>query len=132
MNINELTGLVIDSCIKIHSKIGPSCFEKVYEEILFYELNKKGLYVERQVFLSIDYEALYIKNAYKLDLLVENRLILELKAVNPLPAVYFKQVKTQLSLLNIKHGILLNFKEELMKNGIFRVFNNFGREKMTD
>jgi len=131
MTINELTGVVVDKCVKIHSKIGPGCFEKAYEEILYHELAKEGLYVERQILLPIDYDELHIKNAYRLDLLVENMLILELKSLTPLPAVYFKQVRTQLSLLNLKHGMLLNFKVELMKNGIFRIFNNFGKERIT-
>jgi GxxExxY protein len=130
MTTNELTGLVINSCIKIHSKVGPGCFEKVYEEILYYELAKLGLAVERQVLLPIDYESLHIESAYKLDLLVNKRLIIEIKSVFPLPPVFFNQVQTQLSLLNLKHGMLLNFKVPLMREGIHRVFNNFGKEEM--
>jgi GxxExxY protein len=76
MHINELTGIVVDICIKIHSKIGPGCFEKVYEEIFYYELIKRGLKVRRQVFLPIDYEELHIEKAYKLDLLVEEMLVI--------------------------------------------------------
>jgi GxxExxY protein len=129
MTINELTGIVVNTCIKIHSKVGPGCFEKVYEEILYHELTKMGLHVQRQVLLPIDYEELHIEKAYKLDLIVENISVLELKSLTPLPAVYFKQIKTQLSLLNLKHGMLLNFKVDLMKNGIYRIFNNFGKEK---
>jgi len=132
MSINELTGIVVNLCIKIHSKVGPGCFEKVYEEILYYELSKLDLNVQRQVFLAIDYEELHIEKAYKLDLLVENILVLELKSITPLPTVYFNQIKTQLSFLNLKHGMLLNFKVDLMKNGIYRIFNNFGREKLTE
>ncbi len=130
MNINTLTGIVINQCIKIHSKIGPGCFERVYEEILYFELIKFGFKVERQLLLPIEYEELKIENAYKLDLLVEDMLVLELKTLHPLPPVYFTQIRTQLSLLNLKHGILLNFKVELMKDGIYRVYNNFGREKL--
>lgn len=132
MSINELTGVIVDLCIKIHSKVGPGCYEKVYEEVLYYELVKLGYQVDRQVLLPIQYEDLYIDKAYKLDLLVEERLILELKSVYPLPPVYFKQIKTQLSLLNLKHGMILNFKVELMKDGIHRVYNNFGREFLKD
>jgi GxxExxY protein len=128
MSINELTGIVVDLCIKIHSRVGPGCFEKVYEEILYYELIKLGYKVERQVLLPIQYDELHIERAYKLDLLVEDMLILELKSVYPLPTVYFKQIRTQLSLLNLKHGMILNFKVELMKDGIHRVYNNFGKE----
>jgi len=130
MDINKLTGIVVDLCIKIHSKIGPGCYERVYEEILYYELTKLNLIVERQLLLPIEYEKLHIQNAYKLDLLIENKLVLELKSVYPLPSVYFKQLRTQLSLLNLKHGMLINFKVELMKDGIHRVFNNFGNEEM--
>lgn len=128
--INELTELVIGLCIKIHSRIGPGCFEKVYEEILYYELNKLGLLVKRQLLLPVEYEELYIKDAYKIDLLVENRLVIELKSVHPLPPVYFNQVQTQLSLLNLKHGMLANFKVPKMKEGIHRVYNNFGKEEL--
>jgi GxxExxY protein len=130
MEIDELTGIVVDCCIKIHSKVGPGCFEKVYEEILYYELSRLGLGVKRQKLLPIDYEDLHIENAYKLDLLVEDRLVLELKSLQPLPSVYFKQIRTHLSLLNLKHGMILNFKVELMKDGIHRVFNNFGNERL--
>ena len=128
MNINELTAKVVDLCIKIHSKIGPGCFERVYEEILYYELSKLSYKLERQLLLPIKYDELHIRDAYKIDLLVENMLVLELKSVHPLPAVYFNQIRTHLSLLNLKHGMLLNFKVELMKEGIHRVFNNFGKE----
>ncbi len=127
MLIDELTGIVVDLSIKIHSKIGPGCFERVYEELLYYELIKKGLKVKRQVLLPINYEELHIEKAYKLDLLVEDRLVLELKTLYPLPSVSFDQVRTHLSLLNLKHGMLLNFKVSLMKDGIHRVFNNQGR-----
>jgi len=97
---------------------------------LCHELNKQGFKVERQVLLPIKYDNLQIDNAYKLDLLVEDMLVLELNSIHPLPPIFFKQIKTQLSLLNLKYGILLNFKVELMKDGIYRVFNNFAREKL--
>lgn len=127
MEINELTGIIVHTCLKIHNRIGPGCYEKVYEEILYYELVKMDIAVQRQLLLPIEYEALHIPNAYKIDLLVEERLILELKSVYPLPPVYFKQIRTQLSLLNLKHGMILNFKTEKMKDGIHRIFNNSGK-----
>lgn len=130
MHINELTGMVVDLCIKIHSRIGPGCFERVYEEILYYELTKLGIKVERQLLLPIEYDDLFIKDAYKIDLLIDNKLVVELKSIHPLPPVYFNQIRTHLSLLNLKHGMLINFKVELMKDGIHRVFNNFGREEI--
>jgi GxxExxY protein len=130
LTINELTAIVVDLCIKIHSRVGPGCFERVYEEILYYELTKLGFKVQRQLLLPIQYDELYIKDAYKIDLLVENILVVELKSIYPLPSVYFNQIHTHLSLLNLKHGMLLNFKVALMKDGIHRVFNNFGREEL--
>jgi GxxExxY protein len=128
--INDLTEIVIGLCIKIHSKIGPGCFERVYEEILCYELSKLELDVKRQLLLPIKYEELHVKDAYKIDLLIENRLITELKSIHPLPPVFFNQVQTQLSLINLKHGMLINFKVPKMKEGIHREFNNSGRETL--
>lgn len=130
MDVNKLTGIVVDLCIKIHNRIGPGCFERVYEEILYYELCQLNIEVKRQLLLPIQYEELHIENAYKLDLLVESKLVLELKSIHPLPPIYFNQLRTQLSLLNLKHGMLINFKVELMKDGIHRVFNNFGQEEL--
>lgn len=103
IQIDELTGIVVDHCVKIHSRIGPGCFERVYEEILYHELTKSGFKTQRQCLLPIEYDDLVIENAYKRDILVEDRLILELKTIYPLPTVYFKQIKTHLGLLNLKH-----------------------------
>jgi GxxExxY protein len=91
VSTEELVSIVIDLCIKIHRRIGPGCFEKVYEEVLYYELIKLGYKVDRQLLLPIDYEDLHIEKAYKLDLFVEGQLVLELKSVHPLPSVYFKK-----------------------------------------
>jgi GxxExxY protein len=86
--------------------------------------------VQRQIFLPLIYESLYIEKAYKIDLLVEDMFVIELKSLNPLPLVYFDQIRTQLSLINLKHGLLLNFKVSRMAEGIHRVFNNKGKEKI--
>ena len=130
MDVNKLTGIVVDLCIKIHNRIGPGCFERVYEEILHYELCKLGIDVKRQLLLPINWDDLHLEKAYKLDLLVENKLVIELKSTHPLPPVYFNQLRTRLSILNLKHGMLINFKVDLMKEGIHRVFNNFGKEEV--
>ena len=132
ISIHELTAIVVGLCIKIHKKIGPGFFERVYEEILYYELIKLGLKVRRQFLLPIHWNELYIKDAYKIDLLVEDKLILELKSIFPLPTVYFNQIHTHLSLLNLKHGMLINFKVPKMKEGIYRVFNNIGKEELLE
>lgn len=128
MHINLITGIVVDSCLKIHTAIGPGCFERVYEECLYYELVKKGLKVQRQMLMPISYEGLIIDDAYKMDLLVEEKVVLEIKCASELHAVHFKQLNTYLKLMDLKHGLLLNFKTDLMKDGIHRMFNNRGRE----
>ena len=128
MEANKITAMIVDSCIKIHTAIGPGCYERVYEELLYYELNKLGLNVRRQITMPISYEVLQINDAYKLDLLIEEKVIIEIKSIEHILPVHFKQLNTYLKLMNLKHGILLNFKVDLMKNGIHRVFNNFGNE----
>lgn len=104
--------------LKFIRELGPGCYERVYEEILYYELIKLGLFVKRQLLLPIDYDELHIKNAYKIDLLIEGNLIVELKSKHPLPPVDFSQVHTHLSLTNLKHGMLINFKVSKMKEEI--------------
>lgn len=126
MSVDRITGVVLDCCIKIHSTIGPGCFEKVYEETLNYELCKRGLFVERQQTMPILYENLLIQDAYKMDLLIERKVVIEVKSVERLAPVHFRQLMTYLKLTGLKNGLLLNFDVELMKNGFNRVFNNEG------
>ena len=130
ISINELTEIVIGLCIKIHTRVGPGCYERVYEEILYYELTKLGLLVKRQLLLPIEYDELHIKDAYKIDLLIEDMLIAELKSKHPLPPVDFNQIHTHLSLTGLKHGLLVNFKVPKMKEGVHRAYNNFGKEQL--
>ena len=127
MEINAITGIIVDCSVKIHTAIGPGCFERVYEELLCHELLKRNLEVKRQLTMPISYDGLTIDNAYKLDLLIEDKVIVEIKSVEYLLPVHFKQVMTYLRILNLKNGIILNFKTDLMKEGIHRVFNNLGQ-----
>ncbi len=125
MQTNQLTGIILNTFIKIHSKLGPGLFESVYEEIAYYELTEKcKLKVERQKDVPIFYEELKFDKAFRLDLLVEDKVIIELKSVKELEDVHYKQVMTYLKLMNLKDGILVNFNESLLKNGFKRVFNN--------
>jgi GxxExxY protein len=126
MEIDELTGIVLDSCIKIHTRIGPGCFEKVYQETLYYELYKMGLEIQRQTLMPIEYDELFIRDAYRIDLMVENKLVIEIKSVEKIAAVHFKQVMTYLKLTKLRNGVLLNFNVDLIKHGFHRVFNNEG------
>jgi GxxExxY protein len=126
MDVNKFSGIIVDKAVKIHKLVGPGCYERVYEEILYFELIKAGLKVDRQKLMPIEYEDLVLKDAYKLDLLIEEKVIVEIKSLDVLLAVHFKQVMTYLKLLGLKNGMLLNFKVDLMKEGIHRVFNNNG------
>jgi len=128
MTANQITGIIVDACIKIHNAIGPGCFEKVYEDCLNFELVNRGLNVKRQVLMPVKYEHLLLNDAYKLDLLVEDKVVVEIKTVYELGAIHYIQLNNYLKLLNIKNGMLINFKTDLMKNGIHRVFNNRGTE----
>jgi len=99
----------------------------VYEDLLYYEIQKRNIPVDRQLLLPIRYENIEIPDAYKLDLLVDEMLIIEVKSVEKILGVHYKQLQTYLKLSNLKNGLLLNFKTDLMKDGIHRVFNNFGK-----
>jgi GxxExxY protein len=129
MEVNILTGIVLNTCIKIHTAIGPGCFEKVYEETLYYELIEKNILAERQVLLPITYEKLLIEDAYWVDLLVEKKLIIEIKSLERLAPVHFKQVMTYLKLSDLRNGLLINFGAEWIKDGFHRVFNNEGKNE---
>ena len=126
METNDIIMVIIDASLKIHSAIGPGCFERIYEELLYFELVKRNVNVRRQLLMPIEYEELYLKDAYKLDLLVEDKVIVEIKSIETILPVHFKQVMTYLKLMNLRNGILLNFKVNLMKDGVHRVFNNYG------
>ncbi len=109
MNENELSKIVIGYAIKVHKSLGPGLLESAYEECLFYELNKNGLYVERQKPIPLIYEEVKLDVGYRIDLMVENKLILELKSVDALNEVHLAQILTYLKLSNCKLGLLINF-----------------------
>ena len=123
MEINEITGQIIDAAIKIHRELGPGLFESVYEEVLQYELIKRGFLCERQVILPVYYENIKMEIGFRADLIVEQKVIVELKSVDIVPPVYKKKLLTYLRLSNLQIGLLINFNEELLKNGITRLFN---------
>lgn len=123
MNENELSKIIFDLGLKIHKKFGPGLFENVYEECLFYEIKKFGLEVEKQKILPIVYEELKIDNAYRLDMIVEDKLILEIKTVDFISDVHKAQILTYLKLTNCKLGLILNFRTDVFKNGVKRVVN---------
>ena len=123
MNVTDVLRLVTEAATTIHAAIGPGCFEKTYEEALYYELSKTGLLIERQVVMPVLYDQLVINDAFKVSLLVDQQLVIEIKTVDHIMAVHFKQVKSFLKLLKLKNGLLLNFRTNLIKDGVHRILN---------
>jgi len=120
---NELSRIVVDRCLAIHRKFGPGLFESIYEEVLHYELTELGLAVQRQAEIPIEWEGIHLGVGFRADMIVEGKLILELKSVELIQNVHFKQLNTYLKLTGIKLGLLINFNEAVIKNGIHRVVN---------
>jgi len=124
MSENELSKIIVNTAFQIHLKLGPGLFESVYEEIMYYELIKLGLFVERQKGIPVIWNDIKMEIGFRADLIVENKVILELKSVETIAAVHPKQLLTYLKLTKIKLGLLINFNETLLKNGITRIVNN--------
>ena len=120
---NELSKIIVDSCFKIHKILGSGLFESVYEEVLFYELKKRNLKCERQVKIPVVYEDIKMELGFKADIIVEDKVIIEIKSVENIMPMHKKQVLTYLKLSGIKLGLLVNFNVELIKNGITRIVN---------
>ena len=124
MNENELSKIAVDSMFKVHKNLGPGLLESAYEECLFYELSKTDLIIERQKPLPLFYETIRMEIGYRLDFLIESKLVIEVKAVEALNDVHKAQVITYLKLSGCKLGLLVNFNVVLIKNGIKRIVNN--------
>ncbi|WP_136667405.1 GxxExxY protein [Flavobacterium sp. H122] len=124
MSENELSKIAFDCALKVHQKLGPGLLESAYEECLFYELKKTRLKVEKQKPLPLIYEEVKMDVGYRVDLIIENKLILEIKSVEALNDIHFAQLLTYLKLTDCKLGMLMNFNVTLIKNGIKRVVNN--------
>jgi GxxExxY protein len=124
MTENELSNLVIGCAIKVHSSLGPGLLESAYQECLVYELRRAGLGVEKQKPLPLVYESVKLECGYRVDLLVEGKLIIEIKSVEALTDIHLAQVLTYLKLSNCKLGLLMNFNVVQLKQGIRRVVNN--------
>jgi GxxExxY protein len=125
MELNQISGKIIECSIKVHRALGPGMLESAYEACLFYELHKSGLKVEKQVTLPINYDGVIIDAGYRIDLFVENEIIVELKAVDKLHPIHKAQLLSYLKLSNKKLGLLINFNVKLLTDGLERVVNNF-------
>ena len=124
MTENEIGKIVVDAAVKVHMVLGPGLLETVYEIVLAHELSRRGLHVDRQVPVSIEYDGIKFDEGFRADLIVEKKVIVELKSVEKVTGAHKKQIQTYLRLAGCKLGYLLNFGEALMKHGITRAVNN--------
>jgi len=124
MDENQLSGIILDTCFTVHKELGPGLLESVYEEVLSYELYSNGLVVERQQTIPLKWRNLQLELAFRSDLIVNHKVLIEIKSVDGLAPVHSKQLLTYLKLTNLKLGLLINFNEYLLKDGIKRVVNH--------
>jgi GxxExxY protein len=121
---NELSKIIVDRCLKIHKTLGPGLLESVYEEVLSHELGKNDLRFKRQLAIPIVYENIKMDIGFRADIVVADKVIVELKSVENILPVHKKQLLTYLRLTGMKLGLLVNFNVDLIKNGITRIVNN--------
>ena len=123
MTENEIATIIVDAAFKIHKTLGPGLLESVYQAILNFELQQRGLLVAQQVALPVHYEGVKLELGFRVDLIVSNKVIIEIKSVEAFSPVHRKQLETYLRLMDLRLGLLINFNVELIKNGIQRVVN---------
>lgn len=123
MSENDISKIVFESALKVHQTLGPGLLESAYEECLFYELKKYDIKVEKQKQLPLIYEEVKQDVGYRIDIIVEDKFIVEVKSVEALNDVHLAQLLTYLKLSNCKLGLLINFNVNLLKNGVKRVIN---------
>lgn len=124
MEINQITGEIVDAAYRVHSRLGPGLMEKVYEALLMRSLEERGLCVERQKHISFEFDGMRFDDACCVDLLVEQQVVVELKSVEKLAPVHHKQVLTYLRLLDLPVGLLINFGTLSLKDGLHRIANS--------
>jgi GxxExxY protein len=124
MTENEISGKIIGCAIDVHRELGPGLLESAYEACLFYELVAAGLSVEKQRILPVVYKSVSLDCGYRLDLVVEDKVVVEVKSVADIDDIHLAQLMTYLKLSKCKLGLLINFNVDLVKNGIKRVVNN--------
>lgn len=124
MNINDITGLILDRSIMIHKKLGPGLLESVYHRILAYELRKAGLKVATEVPIPVEWDGHVIDDSFRADLIVNDSVLVELKSVENLMPVHKKQTLTYIKLAKLSLGLLINFGAPLLKDGVERIVHN--------
>ena len=124
MTENELSRIIVDAAFKIHTTLGPGLLESVYEAVLAHELRLRGLRVEIQQAIPVFYEGVQLEIGFRADLVVNGKVVIEIKSVEAVTPVFAKQLRTYLRLMDKKLGLLINFNVNLIKDGITRVVNN--------
>ncbi len=124
MTLDDITGEIVDASIKLHQDLGPGLLESVYEAILSKILLRRGLTVERQKPISFEYSGIKFDEGFRVDLLVEGLVVVELKSVERVAPVHSKQLLTYLRLMNLPVGLLINFGASTLKEGLHRIVNN--------
>ncbi len=122
--LDDITGAIVDAALKIHMELGPGLLESVYEAVLARALENRGFHVERQKVIRFEYDGMVFEEGFRTDLLVEGRVVVELKSVEKLAPVHSKQVLTYLRLMNLPVGLLINFGTATLKEGLHRIVNN--------
>ena len=123
MSENEISKLVVDLCFKIHTQYGPGLFESVYEEIFCYEWAKNGIPLARQCTIPIIHEEIKMDLGFRADIIIDNKVLIELKSIEMLAPIHYKQTLTYVKLTKLKLGLLINFNVNLIKDGIHRIAN---------
>ncbi len=123
MHENDIAKTIVDTAFKVHKALGPGLFESVYETVMAHEIEGRGLAVERQKAIPIKYDGMHFDEGFRADLIVADKMIVELKSVETISPVHKKQLLTYLRLADMRLGLLINFGENLIKDGIVRVVN---------
>ncbi|MBA4383716.1 MAG: GxxExxY protein [Anaerolinea sp.] len=125
MDVDEITEKIVHAAYKVHTGLGPGLLESVYETVMVHELTKFGFIVERQKIIPFEYDGLIFDEGLRVDLLVNGMVVVELKSVEKMAQVHYKQVLTYIRLLNLQVGLLINFGAPLLKEGLHRVVNKY-------
>ena len=124
MHENEISGIIVDAAFKIHTQLGPGLLESVYEKVLEHELAKRGLKVVTQQPMPVVWEDVRLDIGFRADMIVDGKVVVEIKSVESVAPVHPKQLRTYLRLMDLRLGLLINFNVPLIKDGITRVVNN--------
>jgi GxxExxY protein len=129
MNENQISRVIVDSAYKIHNELGPGLLESVYEAVLAHELSRRGLHIVSQQAIPVTYDSVQLEVGFRADLIVNGKVVIEVKSVDAVAPVHAKQLRTYLRLMDLRLGLLINFNVDLIKEGIRRVVNGLEEDR---